>query len=90
MASAFSAIAKFCHDYHVSGKGAKACRREGPPARSPHSPSYPGYADGTPRAAFKEIADILGHLSLASTSVYAKLDLESLSKAAMPWPGGAQ
>ena len=41
-------------------------------------------------AAFKEIADILGHLSLASTSVYAKLDLESLSKVALPWPGGAQ
>ena len=46
VASAFSAIAKFCHDYHVSSKSAKACRREGPPARSPHSPSYPGYADG--------------------------------------------
>jgi hypothetical protein len=41
-------------------------------------------------AAFKEIADILGHLSLASTGVYAKLDLEALSKVAMPWPGGAQ
>jgi len=41
-------------------------------------------------AAFKEIADILGHLSLASTSVYAKLDLKALSKVAMPWPGGAQ
>jgi site-specific recombinase XerD len=40
--------------------------------------------------AFKEIADILGHLSLASTSVYAKLDLESLSKVAMPWSGAAQ
>ena len=41
-------------------------------------------------AAFKEIADILGHRSLASTGVYAKLDLGSLSKVAMPWPGGAQ
>ena len=41
-------------------------------------------------AAFKEIADILGHLSLASTGVYAKLDLEALSKVAMPWSGGAQ
>ena len=41
-------------------------------------------------AAFKEIADILGHRSLVSTGVYAKLDLESLSKVAMPWPGGAQ
>jgi integrase/recombinase XerC len=41
-------------------------------------------------AAFKEIADILGHRSLVSTSVYAKLDLGSLLKVAMPWPGGAQ
>ena len=41
-------------------------------------------------AAFKEIADILGHRSLVSTGVYAKLDLGSLSKVAMPWPGGAQ
>jgi site-specific recombinase XerD len=41
-------------------------------------------------AAFKEIADILGHRSLVSTGVYAKLDLGSLLKVAMPWPGGAQ
>jgi site-specific recombinase XerD len=41
-------------------------------------------------AAFKEIADILGHRSLVSTGVYAKLDLGSLSKVAMPWPGGAR
>ena len=34
-------------------------------------------------AAFKEIADILGHRSLVSTGVYAKLDLGSLSKVAM-------
>lgn len=39
-------------------------------------------------AAFKEIADILGHQSLSSTAIYAKLDLESLAKVAMPWPGG--
>jgi hypothetical protein len=32
----------------------------------------------------------LGHRSLVSTGVYAKLDLGSLSKIAMPWPGGAQ
>jgi len=42
---------------------------------------------GTP---FKQIADILGHQSLNSTATYAKLDLESLARVAMPWPGGAQ
>ena len=39
---------------------------------------------------FKAIADVLGHGSLASTEIYAKLDLGSLSPVAMPWPGGAK
>jgi site-specific recombinase XerC len=39
---------------------------------------------------FKEIADILGHQSLNSTAIYAKLDVNSLAGVAMPWPGGAQ
>ena len=39
---------------------------------------------------FKEIADVLGHQSLATTQIYAKLDLSSLSQVAMPWPGGNQ
>jgi site-specific recombinase XerD len=41
-------------------------------------------------ASFKEIADILGHRSLQTTAIYAKLDLEALSRVALPWPGGAQ
>ena len=36
---------------------------------------------------FKNIADVLGHQSLQSTALYAKLDLPSLSRIAMPWPG---
>jgi site-specific recombinase XerD len=40
--------------------------------------------------AFKEIADVLGHRSIASTGIYAKLDIDSLGKIATPWPGGAQ
>ncbi|SPS02899.1 tyrosine-type recombinase/integrase [Cupriavidus taiwanensis] len=36
---------------------------------------------------FKNIADVLGHQSLQSTALYAKLDLPSLSRVAMPWPG---
>ncbi len=41
-------------------------------------------------ATFKEVADILGHQSLQTTSIYAKLDLAALSQVALPWPGGAQ
>jgi len=39
---------------------------------------------------FKTVADVLGHQSLATTEIYAKLDLGSLSQVAMPWPGGAR
>lgn len=38
-------------------------------------------------AAMKEIADLLGHQSINTTKVYARLNLESLSKVALPWPG---
>jgi integrase/recombinase XerD len=41
-------------------------------------------------ASFKEVADILGHGSLTTTGIYAKLDLPSLAKVALPWPGGSQ
>jgi site-specific recombinase XerD len=37
---------------------------------------------------FKTVADVLGHQSLATTAIYGKLDLGSLSRVAMPWPGG--
>lgn len=41
-------------------------------------------------ATFKEVADVLGHQSLASTNIYAKLDIASLAQVAMPWMGGAR
>lgn len=41
-------------------------------------------------ATFKDVADLLGHRRLASTQVYAKLDLASLGQVGLPWPGGAQ
>jgi len=41
-------------------------------------------------ASFKEVADILGHGSLTTTGIDAKLDLTSLAQVALPWPGGAQ
>lgn len=38
-------------------------------------------------ATLKQIADLLGHASLDTTSIYAKVDLRTLSRAALPWPG---
>jgi len=41
-------------------------------------------------AAFKDVADILGHQRLQTTNIYAKLDLGNLLQVALPWPGGEQ
>lgn len=41
-------------------------------------------------ASFKEVADILGHNSLTTTGIYAKLDLPTLAQVALPWPGGTR
>ena len=37
-------------------------------------------------ANLKEIADILGHTSIESTAIYAKVNLTSLAAVALPWP----
>jgi integrase/recombinase XerD len=37
----------------------------------------------------KGIADVLGHRSVDTTTIYVKLDVESLRAVALPWPGGA-
>jgi integrase/recombinase XerD len=41
-------------------------------------------------ASLVEIGELLGHRSPRTTTIYAKVDLVSLSKLALPWPGGAQ
>lgn len=41
-------------------------------------------------ATFKDVADVLGHRSLQTTGLYAKLDLAALAAVALPWPGGEQ
>lgn len=41
-------------------------------------------------ATFKDVADVLGHQSLETTGIYAKLDLAALSQVALPCCGGAQ
>jgi integrase/recombinase XerD len=37
-------------------------------------------------ASLREIADVLGHASLATTRIYAAVDVEALREAALPWP----
>jgi site-specific recombinase XerD len=37
-------------------------------------------------ASLKQIADVLGHQSIETTTIYAKVDLPTLSQVAMPWP----
>ena len=39
-------------------------------------------------ASFKDIADLLGHQTIESTAIYAKVDLRILAKIGLPWPGG--
>jgi len=38
-------------------------------------------------AALKQIADFLGHKSIDTTTLYTKVDLTTLSRVALPWPG---
>lgn len=38
-------------------------------------------------ASLKQIADLLGHESIDTTAIYAKVDLNALSQVALPWPG---
>jgi site-specific recombinase XerD len=38
-------------------------------------------------ASFKDVAAVLGHRSLQTTGIYAKLDLATLSDVALPWMG---
>ena len=37
-------------------------------------------------ASLREIADVLGHTSLATTRIYAAVDIAALREVALPWP----
>ena len=39
-------------------------------------------------ASFKDVADVLGHQSIQTTGIYAKLELDTLAAVALPWAGG--
>jgi integrase/recombinase XerD len=41
-------------------------------------------------ASLREIGEVLRHQSPQSTSIYARVDIETLRSLAMPWPGGVR
>jgi len=41
-------------------------------------------------ASLRQIADVLGHRSINTTTIYAKVDLKALSRVGLPWPGAKE
>ena len=68
----------------------RACARVGilPPRAGPHALRHTAATRMVNRgASLGEIAEVLGHASVESTAIYAKVDLATLTRVAMPWPG---
>ena len=67
----------------------RACRRAGTEEvgahRLRHTAACEMVAAGVP---LPEIGEVLRHRSLASTALYARVDLDALRSVAVPWPGG--
>lgn len=58
--------------------------------RGPHSLRHTLATEMVRRgASFKAVSEVLGHQSITTTLIYAKLDLKALMQVALPWPGGA-
>lgn len=73
----------------VSGAVVRALRRAG--VESPIAGAYVFRHTLASRlvrrgASLKEVADVLGHRCLDTTTIYAKLDIASLREVALPWP----
>jgi len=73
----------------VSSIVRRACRRAGVAPvgahRLRHTMACAMVRSGVP---LSEIGGVLRHRSLASTAIYARVDIEALRRLAQPWPGG--
>jgi site-specific recombinase XerD len=75
----------------VSDVTRRACRRIGVPPVGAHRLRHALAAELLQRGAtLAEVSQILRHRDMATTAVYAKVDLNSLRDVARPWPGTAQ
>lgn len=75
----------------VSDVTRRACERAGVPRVGAHRLRHALAAELLRRGAtLVEVSQILRHRDLATTAIYAKVDLGSLRAVAQPWPGQAQ
>lgn len=72
----------------VGGVVKQACIRVGVPVVGPHRLRH-ALATGMVAngVALSDVSQVLRHRDLATTAIYAKIDLESLLAVARPWPG---
>lgn len=69
----------------------RACERAGLPKVGPHRLRHALAAELLRRGAgLVAISQVLRHQDLATTAVYAKVDLDALRHVAQPWPGGTR
>jgi site-specific recombinase XerD len=69
----------------------RACRRAGLPRVGPHRLRHALAAELLRRGAgLAAIGQVLRHQDLATTALYAKVDLAALRRVAQPWPGTAR
>jgi integrase/recombinase XerD len=73
----------------VSSVVVRACERAGIPPVSAHALRHTLASELLRRGAgLPEIGQVLRHHSLETTAIYVKVDRSSLSRLALPWPGG--
>jgi integrase/recombinase XerD len=74
----------------VSSTVRRACRRAGVPELGAHRLRHTAACEMiSARVPLVQIAQVLRHHSLQSTSIYARVDLDQLRRLATPWPEGA-
>jgi len=75
----------------VSDVTRRACDRAGVPRVGAHRLRHALATEMLRQgAALVEVSQVLRHRDLATTAVYAKVDLDTLRKLAQPWPGAQQ
>jgi site-specific recombinase XerD len=72
----------------VSGVCRRACRRAGLPPVGAHRLRHTLATELLRRGAkLIEVSQVLRHRDLATTAIYAKVDVDALRRIAQPWPG---
>ena len=75
----------------VSAIVRRACRRAGVTAVGSHRLRHMAACEMvSARVPLAQVGQVLGHRSLQSTAIYARVDLDQLRLLAQPWPGSEQ